>query len=179
MGGIAMTLSRVAPLVSVVSILLNVPALAQMSVQDGAGMLLQPPAAQQGVPPCMRDFVPLKDAAQKKMKILSEGFKHQAPPGELCALFNNFADAEGKMLKFLETNASSCGIPQEVITTSRTNHSKTMEKKQQFCASASFGERRGPGLGEALGMRAVPTPETTSSGKGGAFDTMSGSPLAR
>jgi hypothetical protein len=178
-----MTLGRVAPVASVVWIGLNVAALAQMPMTGGPGsnpMLMMTPGqapAQQQVSPCMGEFVPLRTAAENHAHAIQEAVKRQVRPQELCALFNTFSDAEGKVVKFIETNARSCNIPPQVVTVTKSNHNKTLEKRQQICASAAFGERRGPGLGEALGMRAVPTPETTS--KGGAFDTMSGSPLAR
>src|SRR5262249_38213471 len=103
--------------------------------------------------------------------------KRRVGPQELCGLFTSFSDAEGKVVKFIETNSRSCGIPPDVLSITKSNHSKTLEKKQQICAAAQFGERRGPGLSEALGMRAVPTPGTTA--KGGAFDPRRGSPLAK
>ena len=177
-----MTLGRVAPLASVMLILLNVSALAQMGMPGGAGsspMMMIPGQAppQPQAPPCMSEFIPLRTDAEKRAHAIQEAIKRKVLAQELCGLFTSFSDAEGKVVKFIEAHARSCGIPQEVLTITKSNHGKTLEKRQQICSAASFGERRGPGLGEALGMRAVPTPETTS--KGGAFDTMSGSPLAR
>jgi hypothetical protein len=176
-----MTLGRVAPFAGVIWILLNVSALAQMAMPGGAAstpMMMVPgqaPPAQN--PPCMGQFMPLRTDAEKRAHAIQDAIKRKVLAQELCGLFNSFSDAEGKVVKFIEANARSCGIPQEVVTITKSNHGKTLEKRQQICNAAAFGERRGPGLGEALGMRAVPTPETTS--KGGAFDTMSGSPLAR
>jgi hypothetical protein len=179
-----MTLGRVAPLASVMWIGLNVSALAQMAMPGGPGansMLMmvpgQMPPPQQQNPPCLAAFVPIRTDAEKRAHVVQEAIKRRVPPQELCGVFTSFAEAEGKVVKFIESNARSCGIPAEVLTVTKSNHGKTLEKKQQICAAAQFGERRGPGLGEALGMRAVPTPETTS--KGGAFDTLSGSPLTR
>jgi hypothetical protein len=175
-----MTLGRVAPLASAMWILLNVSALAQMAMPGGAAsspMLMVPGQAPPQTPPCMSEFLPLRADAEKRAHAIQEGVKRKVLAQELCGLFTSFSDAEGKVVKFIEAHARSCGIPQDVVTITKSNHGKTLEKRQQICNAASFGERRGPGLGEALGMRAVPTPETTS--KGGAFDTMSGSPLAR
>jgi hypothetical protein len=179
-----MTRGRVAPLASVMWIGLNVSALAQMGMPGGPGtnpMMMMPPgmAPQQQSPPCMGEFLPIRSEAEKRAHAIQEGIKRKVPPQELCGLFTTFSEAEGKVVKFIETNARSCGIPQEILTVTKSNHGKTLERKQQICAAAQFGERRGPGLGEALGMRAVPTPETTSNGKGGAFDTLSGSPLSK
>ena len=105
------------------------------------------------------------------------GERH-APPQELCQLFTRYSEAEEKVVKFIDVHASSCGIPQQVLTTTKANHAKTGEMRQRICSVAAPGERRGPGLGEALGMRAVPTPDTTSTGKG-TLDTLSGNALAR
>jgi hypothetical protein len=179
-----MTRGRVAPLASAMWIGLNVSALAQgMPGGPGANpMMMMVPGQmppQQQSPPCMGEFVPIRTDAEKRAHAIQEAIKRKVPPQELCGLFNSFADAESKVVRFMEVNARSCGIPAEVVTITKSNHGKTLEKKQQICAAAQFGERRGPGLGEALGMRAVPTPETTSNGKGGPFDTLSGSPLAR
>ena len=176
-----MTLGRVAPLASVMLILLNVSAFAQMGMPGGAAsspmMMVPGQAPQPQTPPCMSEFIPLRTDAEKRAHAIQEGIKRKILAQELCGLFTSFSDAEGKVVKFIEVHARSCGIPEDVVTITKSNHGKTLEKRQQICSAASFGERRGPGLGEALGMRAVPTPETTS--KGGAFDTMSGSPLAR
>jgi hypothetical protein len=178
-----MTLGRVAPLASVMWIGLNVSALGQMAMPGGSGanpMLMVPsqmPPPQQQNPPCLAAFIPIRTNAEQRAHAIQEAVKRKVPPQELCGLFTSFSDAEGKVVKYIEDNARSCGIPEQVLTVTKSNHGKTLEKKQQICAAAQFGERRGPGLGEALGMRAVPTPETTS--KGGAFDTLSGSPLTR
>jgi hypothetical protein len=182
-----MTRGRVAPLASVIWIGLNVSALAQMGPPGAPGanpMLMMVPGQMQmpqqpQTPPCMGEFIPIRTDAEKRAHAIQEAIKRKVPPQELCGLFTSFSEAEGKVIRFIETNARSCGIPAEILTVSKSNHSKTLERKQQVCAAAQFGERRGPGLGEALGMRAVPTPETTSNGKGGPFDTLSGSPLAR
>ncbi|HXW27755.1 MAG TPA: hypothetical protein VEK55_00200 [Xanthobacteraceae bacterium] len=179
-----MTRGRVAPLASAIWIGLNVSALAQM-MPGGPGpnpMMMMPgqmPPQQQQNPPCMGEFIPIRQDAEKRAHAIQEAMKRKVPPQELCGLFTSFSDAEGRVVKFIESNARSCGIPQEVLTITKSNHGKTLERKQQVCAAAQFGERRGPGLGEALGMRAVPTPDTTSNGKGGPFDTLSGSPLAK
>lgn len=179
-----MTRGRVAPLASAIWVGLNVSALAQM-LPGGPGanpMMMMVPGQmppQQQSPPCMGEFIPIRQDAEKRAHAIQEAIKRKVPPQELCALFTTFSDAEGRVVKFIESNARSCGIPPEVLTITKSNHGKTLERKQQVCAAAQFGERRGPGLSEALGMRAVPTPDTTSNGKGGPFDTLSGSPLAR
>jgi hypothetical protein len=134
--------------------------------------------APQGAPPCMNEFMPLRTEAEKRAGLIKAAGQRKAPPQELCQLFGRFWDAEDKVVKFIETHAASCGIPQQVLSATKINHGKTAEMRQRVCSVAVPGERRGPGLGEALGMRAVPTPDTTSTGRG-TLDTLSGNALAR
>jgi hypothetical protein len=142
--------------------------------------LLPGPAPQQGVPPCMAEFAPLRSEAEKRAAAIKAAAAKRVAPAELCQLFGKFVESEAKVVKFMEKNAASCGIPAQIITSTKTNHGKTLETKQKICSAGPVGggEPKGPGLGEALGMRAVPTPDTTTTGAG-TFDTLSGSPLAK
>ena len=135
-----------------------------------------PPQQQQ--PPCVANFMPLRLDAQKRADAIKAAAGRHAPPQELCNLFGQFSDAEGKMIQFIKANATACGIPAQALTASQANHGKTLETKNKVCSAAKFagGERRGPGLGDALGMRTtVPTADTTTSK--GAFGTLSGNAL--
>jgi hypothetical protein len=127
----------------------------------------------------MAEFLPLRTEAEKRAALIKAAGERRAPPQELCQLFGRYSEAEEKVVKFIESHASSCGIPAQVLNATKANHTKTGTMRQRICSAAPPpGERRGPGLGEALGMRAVPTPETTSTGKG-TLDTLSGNALAR
>jgi hypothetical protein len=132
-------------------------------------------------PPCMAEFAPLRTETEKRAAAIKAAGARHAPPPELCQLFTRFIEAEAKVVKFMEKNAGTCGIPAQVVTTSKANHGKAAETKDRICA-AGTGEaneaRRGPGLGEALGMRAIPSPDTTTTG-GGTLDSLSGNPLKR
>jgi hypothetical protein len=134
----------------------------------------------QQMPPCLAAFQPLRAEAEKRAAAIKAAApRHQAP--ELCQLFGRFAEAEGKVVKYMEDKAASCGIPAQVVATSKTNHAKTLETKKKICsvtAAPQADPKRNPGLGEALGMRSIPTPETTTTGSG-TLDTLTGNPLAR
>ena len=141
----------------------------------------QPPPRQ--APPCMVEFVPLRTETEKRAGALKAAASRRVPPAELCQLFVRFVESEGKVVKFMEKNASSCGIPVQIVTTSKTNHARSIETKDKVCAAGTGGAAgneasRGPGLGDALGMRDVPSPDTTTTGAG-TFDSLSGSPLKR
>ncbi len=132
-------------------------------------------------PPCMAEFKPLRTETEKRAAAIKAAAAKHAPPQEICQLFTRFIESEGKVVKFMEKNAATCGIPAQIVSTSKGNHTKTMETREKVCAAASSGAteaRRGLGLGDALGMRAIPTPDTTTTGAG-TFDSLSGNPLAR
>ena len=93
---------------------------------------------------------------------------------EVCPLFKNFAAAEAKMVKFIETNQQLCGVPPDAVKKAKTNHAKTIQVRNQIC-SAGPGPR-GPSLSDALGGPLVPT-EPPKPGRG-TFDTLTG-PIAR
>ncbi len=140
-----------------------------------------PGQATRQAPPCMAEFAPLRTDTEKRAAAIKAAAARHAPPPELCQLFTRFIESEAKVVKFMEKNAGTCGIPAQVVTSSKANHVKAAETKDRICA-AGAGEaneaRRGPGLGEALGMRAIPTPDTTSTGAG-TLDSLSGNPLKR
>ena len=149
----------------------------------GAGVMPGglPGQAPPQAPPCMAEFAPLRTETEKRAAAIKAAGARHAPPPELCQLFTRFIEAEAKVVKFMEKNASTCGIPAQVVTTSKVNHGKAAETKDRICAagtSEANEARRGPALGEALGMRAVPTPDTTTTG-GGTLDSLSGNPLKR
>lgn len=168
---------------------LTLPAQAQMlgpgmpmpGASPQTGMMPAPGAApqRQAMPPCMQDFIPLRDEAQKRADAISKAAKRKAPRPELCQAFRRFAEAEAKVAKFMEVNAQSCGIPAEAATATKSNHAKTLKVRDQICASGPMGDAQapkptGPGLSEALGT--LRPPLESSSGRG-TFDTLSGNVL--
>jgi len=166
-----MTPARVAPYAVAFAFALATSASAQMF-----GPAPAPPAAQQG-PPCMAQFVPLRQEAEKRAAAIKAGAEHKAAREQLCTLFKSFSEAEAKVVNFLVANQTNCGIPAKAVTESSANHRKTQVTAQKICSGEGIeGKPRGTGLGEALGVRAVPTPETTKSGRG-IFDTLSGTAL--
>ncbi len=149
----------------------------------GAGVMPGgfPGQAPPQAPPCMAEFTPLRIETEKRGAAIKAAAAKHAPPQEICQLFVRFIESEAKVVKFMEKNASTCGIPAQIVTVTKGNHGKTLETKEKVCAAASGAQneaRRGPGLGDALGMRAIPTPETTTTGAG-TLDSLSGNPLKR
>jgi hypothetical protein len=143
-----------------------------------------PPSQAGGGPSedCMKAFIPLREDAEKRGKLIKAASERHAPPDEACKLIGNFGQAEVKMIKYIETNASKCGIPSQVGEQMKTGHKNTELMMQKVCAAAQQAQGRGPAgpsLSEVLGSAAA-LPEATATKKGGStFDTLNGNVLTR
>ncbi len=137
----------------------------------------------QGAPPCIADFVPLRDEAQKRGMAIRAAAERKAPREELCTLIRRFAEAEARVVKYVETNKQTCNIPDEVSKEMKGNHGKTVAMRQRVCAGGPVGAEggpprpSGPGLSEALGTQRLQL-DAPATGRG-TFDTLSGSAIKR
>jgi len=143
------------------------------------------PAAPQGgaaADDCMRGFVPLREEAEKRGKLIKAASDRRASPDEACKLIGNFGQAEIKMIKYVETNASKCGIPPQIADQLKNGHKNTEKMQKQVCNVAQQQQQKGPAgpsLSEVLGSSAA-LPEATVAKKGGStFDTLNGNVLSR
>jgi hypothetical protein len=142
------------------------------------------PAPQQGggQDDCMKGFLPLREDAEKRGKLIKAASDRHAAPDEACKLIGNFGQAEVKMIKYVETNASKCGIPAQIADQLKNGHKNTEAMLKKVCAVAQQVQQRGPAgpsLSEVLGSSTA-APEVTASKKGGStFDTLNGNVLAR
>ena len=59
----------------------------------------------------MKNFVPLREEAEKRGKMIKAASERRAPPDEACKLIGNYSKAEQKMISYVEANAAKCGIP--------------------------------------------------------------------
>jgi hypothetical protein len=129
-----------------------------------------------GGTPC-GDFAKLTAEAQKRSNLVSAAMKAKADRKELCTLMTNFVAAETSVVKFLETNKVWCGVPDEAITASKTNHEKSMKFRTMACSEE--GPRpKAPSLSDAIKAPSVDTAKNTKTGRG-TFDTLTGNPLGR
>jgi hypothetical protein len=144
------------------------------------------PPPQQAGPPggadCMKEYMPLREAAEKRGKLIQAASARHAPPDEACKLIGQYSQAEAKMIKFIDTHSRKCGIPENIGKQMRANHKATESMQQKVCDVARQAKLRGPpgpSLSEALGS-AGGLPEATTPRKGGStFDTLSGNVLTR
>jgi hypothetical protein len=131
---------------------------------------------------CMKGFLPLREEAEKRGKLIKIASDHHAPPTEACKLIGNFSQSEIKMIKYVEAHAAKCGIPPQIADQLKGGHKNTEAMQQKVCAVAQQMQQRGPAgpsLSEVLGS-ATALPEATVAKKGGGtFDTLNGNVLQR
>ena len=154
----------------------------QGSAPVSSGFSGPPPQASGGADACMKGFVPLREEAEKRGKLIKAASDRKAPPDEACKLIGNYGQAELKMIKYVEVNSTKCGIPPQIAEQIKTAHKNTEAMRTKVCAVAQQVQTRapaGPSLSEVLGSSAA-LPEATSTKKGGStFDTLNGNVLSR
>ena len=131
---------------------------------------------------CMKGFVPLREDAEKKGKLIKAASERKAAPDEACKLIASFGQSEVKMIKYIEANAQKCGIPPQIGDQLKAGHKNTEALREKVCTVAQQMVQQkaaaAPSLSEALGS--VQAPEAVSSKKGGStFDTLNGNVLSR
>jgi hypothetical protein len=153
----------------------------------GGGSAFNTPQAPQGGPPadCMKGFMPLREDAEKKGKLIKAASERRAPPDEACKLISSYSQAEVKMIKYVESHAASCGIPPQIADQLKGGHKGTEALEKKVCAVAQQQAQgggpaaAGPSLSEVLGSSAA-LPEANKMKKGGStFDTLNGNVLSR
>jgi hypothetical protein len=141
-----------------------------------------PPSQAGASDECMKGFVPLREEAEKRGKLIKAAGERHAPPDEACKLIGNFGQSEIKMIKYVESHAVKCGIPSQIADQLKNGHKNTESMQKKVCAVAQQAQQKGPAgpsLSEVLGSSAA-LPEATATKKGGStFDTLNGNVLAR
>jgi hypothetical protein len=183
-----MTLGRAVPLVLALAVTPLAPALAQFGGMPGMpgspgmpGMPGSPFSAPRPQPPAAcQQLLTIRDEVAKNGQALQAAGKKKAPPDELCKLFKAFLAVETKLVKGLEENSATCGVPDNVIKQVKAGHAKASQTGKQICEVAAQGPRpTGPSLSEALGTTPTVPDAATATKRGHTFETLSGSPLTR
>ena len=132
---------------------------------------------------CMKEFLPLRQEAEKRGQLLKAAGEKHSGPDVACKLMGNFIQAEVKMIKYVETNGARCQIPPQIAEQLKKGHVGNEAMKTKICAAADQARNQppaGPSLSDVLGSAAA-LPEATVAKKsgGGTFDTLSGNALTR
>lgn len=157
---------------------------APASFPGAASSPFSAPPTQAGPPDqCMKDFLPLRQEAEKRGALLRTASEHHAGADEACKLITNFIQAEVKMVKYVETNSARCGIPPQIQEQLKKGHAGSEAMKAKICGAAAQMKNQpaaGPSLSDVLGSAAA-LPEATASKRSGGttFDTLSGNALTR
>jgi hypothetical protein len=134
---------------------------------------------------CMKNFLPLRQEAEKRGHLLKEAGEKKVSADQACKLINNFIQAEIKMMKYVDVNAARCGIPPQISEALKKGHAGSEGMQKRICGAAEQMKNQpqgpaGPSLSEVLGSAAT-LPEAAVAKKSGGttFDTLSGNALTR
>jgi hypothetical protein len=134
-----------------------------------------PPAAP---PPQCQTLMAVRDELQKHGAAIEAANQKKADVKVACQLFRTYIATEAKMLKMLDANGPSCGVPPQINQQVRGSHAKAQQIGKQICDAAARGPAAAPTLSDALGTS--PTLPDTKDKKGaGTFETLTGNPFAR
>jgi hypothetical protein len=112
-------------------------------------------APQSGWPEsCMAEFIPLREEAERRGKLIKAASDRHASPDEACKLFANFSAAEITMINYLEAHADSCGIPAQIAEQLKARHRGTEGVQKKVCMIAEQ-VREGPTLTDVLSSSAA------------------------
>lgn len=145
-------------------------------VAGPAAAQMPPAAGGQQAPPCIEEFGKLREATEKRAMAIRDASARKADPKEACGLFNAFAAAETKMIKYAVDNQVWCGIPAQIIDGMKKGQTRTADIRTKVCRAAQAPARpAAPTLSDAL---TAPVPDSNNIKTGrGTFDTLTGSPL--
>jgi hypothetical protein len=169
---------RLVPIAAIAVLGLTLSAAAQM-IGPGMPMPGQAPPQQ---PPCFAEFKPLRDEAEKRGLTLKNAIQKKVSREEACTLIKSYSAAEAKVVKFIQTNASWCGIPAEAANSMKANHARTLQSEKQVCsgggAAGGPAKPTGPGLSDALGTTRAGSLDPLAPNSG-TLDTLTGNVLAK
>ena len=132
----------------------------------------------------MEKFAPLRADAEKRAQAIKAASARKAPPQEACNLIKGYVAAEAKLVNYVTTKQTACGIPAEIPKQLKANQARSQQMEKAVCQAAAGGGGGGPqaapSLSEALGASgAGPEIRSARSGRGSTFDTINGNVLAR
>jgi hypothetical protein len=150
---------------------------AALAAAPGAAPAQTGAPAQAGTVQC-NDFMKLRSDAEQKAGAVRNATQQKTDRKDVCVLMQRFTTAEAAVVKFLETNKTWCGVPDQVIQQAKANHEKTLKFRTAVCTEAPAAKPKPPSLSDAIGTPSVDSADNTRTGRG-TFDTLNGNPLAK
>ena len=109
---------------------------------DSTDIPAVPPANGSNSPPdACKGFIPLREDAEKKGKMIKAASERHASPAEACKLIGSYSDAEAKLMKFVEASAPGCGIPASVTDQLKAGHRNTERLQEKVCTIAKRDQK--------------------------------------
>jgi hypothetical protein len=137
-----------------------------------------PPQQQQQPPAACQGLLTLRDEVQKAGVAIRKASERRATPVEACKLFKNLLAGQVKLIKGVEQNMTTCGVPPDVPQQMRAEQAQITKVAKNICDAAARGpQQAGPTLSDALGTSR--SPDRSSATGRGTLDTLTGNPLAR
>jgi hypothetical protein len=130
---------------------------------------------------CMEKFTPLRQDAEKRAQAIKAASERKAAPQEACGLIKSYVAAEAKLVNYVTTKQTACGIPAEIPKQLKANQARSQQMLKAVCEAAARpqgGPAAAPSLSEALGSTSAPEIRSVRRG-GSAFDTINGNVLSR
>jgi hypothetical protein len=138
-----------------------------------------PPGGPAGNPQAQcADFPRLSAEAKKRADAVQAAINAKVDRKQVCALMTTFVASEAVVIKFLEDNKTWCGVPDQAIAVSKTNHEKSLKFRTMACNTDAAPQQKPPTLSDAIKTPSVDSATNTKTGRG-TFDTLTGNPLAR
>jgi hypothetical protein len=146
-----------------------------MGGPGGGGFGARPSAP----PPQCQALLAIRDELQKYGEAIGAANQKRADVKVACGLFKRYIAAEAKMIKLLDADGATCGVPPQVNQQVRGSHAKAQQIGKQVCDAAARGPAQaGPTLSDALGTS--PTlPDLREKKGAGTFETLMGNPFGR
>ena len=143
-----------------------------------------PPRASAEQEECLARFAPLRADVERRGKLIQAAGAKKASAQEACGLIKGYVAAEKKVVDYVTTKQTACGIPPEVPTSLKASHVRSQEMLKQVCGAAAAQAQGGgpaapPSLSEVLGSTNLPTSTRQVRSGGSTFDTINGNVLSR
>ena len=103
-----------------------------------------PPPSAGASDACMKGFVPLREEAVQRGKLIKAAGERRAPPDEACKLIGSYSQTELRLIKYIEANSAKCGIPPNFSDQFKASHTNTEAMERKVCMVAEQMRGRVP-----------------------------------
>jgi len=84
-----------------------------------------------------QELLTMRDELLKHSAAIEAANQKKADVKAACQLFRTYIATEAKMLKLLDANGPSCGVPEQVNQQVRGSHAKAQQVGKQVCDAAA------------------------------------------